>query len=232
MNLENVQKTWECFGATDPMWAVLGWEGKDRNRWNAEEFFQTGVNDINRVMSQIDLITNYPLNTSRCLDFGCGLGRLTIPLAGHFTNVYGVDISPSMISKANAFSSDVPNARYHINLEPDLKLFESDFFDCIITLIVLQHLEISYQKNYTAEFVRLIKPGGLAVFQMPDQLERFASYREFKSNTRPEMEMHGMSTENVTSHIESCGGKVLQILEDDACGNLCRSFRYFVTKQG
>ena len=37
---------------------------------------------------------------SRTLDFGCGVGRVAIPLARRFEHVVGLDVSPGMLTRA------------------------------------------------------------------------------------------------------------------------------------
>ena len=60
--------------------------------WDAKDFFQTGVTEIDRVM---EYAATLPVSFARhrALDFGCGIGRLTQALASHFSEVHGVDIA-------------------------------------------------------------------------------------------------------------------------------------------
>ena len=48
------------------------------------------------------------------LDYGCGVGRLTLPLAERCEHVYGVDVSPSMLREAarNAARMGLPNVEW------------------------------------------------------------------------------------------------------------------------
>lgn len=230
MDIHNLQQNWEEFGKSDPLWSILTWEGKKDNKWNPDEFFKYGEWDISRIQTQIQEIESYSLKFDRCLDFGCGVGRLTIPLSKRFKEAYGVDIAHSMISRANGFSKDLKNCRFHINQQPNLKLFESDFFDLIVSLIVLQHIDPKYQVRYIQEFIRIIKPGGMIVFQLPDGIKLLASSEYYNELNGPEMEMHGMNKDEVISLVLKSGGKVLNIIDDTSCGDECPSYRYFVCK--
>ena len=54
------------------------------------------------------------------LDFGCGVGRLSIPLSKRFAKVIGVDIAPTMVELARSFAVDRPNIDFIVNDRPDL----------------------------------------------------------------------------------------------------------------
>lgn len=40
-------------------------------------------------------------------DFGCGVGRLTLPFADCFDNVVGVDISPAMLAEGEKIADEI-----------------------------------------------------------------------------------------------------------------------------
>jgi SAM-dependent methyltransferase len=58
-------------------------------------------------------------------------------------------------------------ARYVLNQSSRLEQFETASFDFVYSDIVLQHLEPSAAEGYVAEFLRVLKPGAIAVFQLP-----------------------------------------------------------------
>src|SRR2546423_14230350 len=100
MKLKSLQEAWDEAGRDDPLWSVLSQSGKRRNRWDLEDFMQTGVDEIDALIAYLSGL-GLPLPRARALDFGCGPGRLTQALARHVTEVDGVDISASMIELAN-----------------------------------------------------------------------------------------------------------------------------------
>ena len=173
---------------------------------------------------------DYIRNGGRCLDFGCGVGRLTLPLAERFMEAIGLDISSTMIAEAQKWATNISNCRFVENNRNDLSIFESNYFDCVISMIVLQHIAPDYQKTYIEEFVRVLAYDGIACFQLPDKFTRKASYSEFSEQISPEMEMHGKEPLEVKSIIESAGAKVLNVMEDESAG-VCRSYRYILTKE-
>ncbi len=166
MYLQTLGDTWNRFGEADPMWAVLMEPARYGNRWNKREFFETGRADVKYVMQVIGEL-EFPLRHGRALDFGCGLGRLTQALAGYFDEVHGVDIAPAMIRRARASNPYDERCHFHVNQRRDLKMFADQQFDFVLSLLVLQHMRPAVAKSYLAEFLRVLAPGGLLLFQQP-----------------------------------------------------------------
>ena len=51
-----------------------------------------------------------PVDNQSALDFGCGVGRLSHALADLFLNVTGIDVSPTMVAKANELNNNPDKA--------------------------------------------------------------------------------------------------------------------------
>jgi len=56
MRLPRLQKAWNEAGKTDPYWAVLSDPQKKGNRWKIDEFFQTGISEIDALMRDLDAL--------------------------------------------------------------------------------------------------------------------------------------------------------------------------------
>ena len=169
MQIGELQKNWEAFAQTDPMWAILSVPDKQGGKWNPDEFFRSGAIEIEAVLSRGDAL-GITIKRGKALDFGCGIGRLTQALCQHFETCYGVDIAPTMISEARRFNRFGDRCNYVVNSDPDLRLFPDGVFSFIYTNIVLQHMQPRYSKGYIREFLRVLAPGGIALFQVPSHL--------------------------------------------------------------
>jgi ubiquinone/menaquinone biosynthesis C-methylase UbiE len=109
-----------------------------------------------------------PHQRKSALDFGCGVGRMARSLASHFESYTGVDISEPMIARAREWNFDCPQCRFILNTTGDLRVFDSGSFDLIYSRFVLQHLPSrALVESYLRDFIRILKPGGLLVFQLP-----------------------------------------------------------------
>lgn len=161
---------WERQARTDPMWAVLSDPAKKGRKWNLREFMANGEREIALLWHQLARLDLTP-TPGTALDFGCGIGRLTQALARRFDRVIGVDISPTMIAVARDINHYPAIAEYVCNGHPDLRDVPSRSVDFIYSNIVLQHIEPQLSIEYLNEFFRLLKPGGVLVFQLPSHQE-------------------------------------------------------------
>lgn len=168
MSLKELQGNWNLFGKQDPLWAIATWPDKKGNRWKLDEFFALGQKEVDEVLEDIRKL-GLVFSRGRALDFGCGVGRLTQALAKHFTQVVGVDIAHSMIDLARRYNRHGSDCRYVLNEVADLRQFPEDDFDFVYSNIVLQHMEPDYSKAYIREFVRVLRPQGVVVFQLPSR---------------------------------------------------------------
>lgn len=175
--LDAVAQTWESLGTDDPLWAVLTVPGSEGGRWDLDEFFATGDDEVAELMRRLREL-GYPRATHRALDFGCGVGRLTQALARVFDEVVGVDVAASMLAEAQRLNRSGDRVRWVHNAAADLAVLGDERFDCVYTSYVLQHMDPVLARAYIAEFIRVLAPGGIAVFQIPvarlDDLDRVA----------------------------------------------------------
>jgi SAM-dependent methyltransferase len=107
-----------------------------------------------------------PARDRRALDIGCGPGRLMLPLADHFGEIHGIDVSDEMIKLARARLNSVPHAHLHVGSGSDLQPFENDYFDLVYSYVVFQHIPSQeIVLNYLREAQRVLKPGGILCCQ-------------------------------------------------------------------
>ena len=216
-SLEDVQRNWEAYAAADPMWAALMDPEKRGRRWDAGEFFATGDEEIATVLGHLAKIGVEPDPGADALDFGCGIGRLTQALARRFGSATGVDISPKMVELAHG-ASDLPNTSFVVNAAGDLGLFEDGRFGFVYSSVVLQHLEPRYSTAYIREFARLLEPGGVAVFQIPDRIKgdfvaRLRRRLRVRGRLRgePVAEMHCVPEDRVRELLADSGAVVADV---------------------
>ena len=80
----NSDKDWGHFAKLDPYYAVATHEKYHNDNLNAEalkEFFESGQRHIEEIFKVIHTHLAPAFRPVRALDFGCGVGRLVMPLA-------------------------------------------------------------------------------------------------------------------------------------------------------
>ena len=166
MDIGELQRNWDEFGRTDPLWAILSQPGMQGGRWDLDEFLAAGEADIDDAMARLEAL-GVEVRRGVALDFGCGVGRLTQALGRAFERAHGVDIAPAMIEEGQRINRLGDRCEYHVNGEPNLRLFDDETFDFVYSTLVLQHMEPRYISAYLEEFGRVLAPGGVAMFQVP-----------------------------------------------------------------
>jgi SAM-dependent methyltransferase len=258
MDLRRFDAYWNTLGRRDPFSAILIPGTLDGDAWDVDAFFATGRVDALHFIA--DLVRIAPnAGRERALDFGCGVGRITRVLADHFESVDGVDVARSMIARASELNRSQGRCRFHANRAVDLACFSTATFDVVYSRLVLQHLTPPVVSSYVREFLRVLKPGGALMFQLPgvvatDPEQAFCDapvtggvlkrhvpraivslYRRFKyrvvlRHSLARMEMFGMDRVSVESLIAVAGGRLLEVRPDQSHGTEHPGFEYWATR--
>jgi SAM-dependent methyltransferase len=247
LQLRREQQEWDDLASLDPCWAIFSNPEKKGGRWELEEFLATGEADVGRLLETAQSL-GYPHGRARALDFGCGIGRLTRALSAEFDECYGVDVSPRMVRLAQNVNSDRPNCLFLVNASRDLHIFESQTFDLVVSLHVLQH--VSSRRaivRYVEEFLRVTRPGGIIVFQVLTGMRwrdrrqlrarLYGALRRMGANERFLYQRLGLVPYRMTplrasviQHAVARAGENILRSEPEASEPRLESRRYFVTR--
>lgn len=161
-------RDWSKWGDTEPYYAVLS-----ENRYRAGkldaaarlEFFRSGEEHVDRIVSTIRSTFNPAFVPDRVLDFGCGVGRLVLPFARIAGRVTGMDVSAAMLAEAEA-------NRRHVGVD-NVQWLQAgdpsglrDGFDLVHSYIVLQHVPWKRGRPLVRSLAERVLPGGYLAVQV------------------------------------------------------------------
>jgi SAM-dependent methyltransferase len=239
---------WEELAAVDPLWAILSDPSKEGGRWELDDFLVSGKQEIDELMRRAERL-GHPFRRETALDFGCGVGRNTRALSAWFTDVIGLDVSAVMIKRARAVNRDVPGCSFRVNDAQDLADYATGTVDLLYSTLVLQHmLSDDLITGYVREFLRLLAPGGLLVFQLPTAIPwryrlqpRRRLYRLLRAVGLPAdllqrrfrlypISMRAISGPAINRLIAAGGGTLLAVDQSEIAGFRIPSATYWVTR--
>ncbi|WP_232493656.1 class I SAM-dependent methyltransferase [Novosphingobium kaempferiae] len=157
--IRDTDRDWQIIGETEPFFGVLTADRFKRENLDEDaraEFFRSGEGDINHFIDRMREIFG-PFEPRSALDFGCGVGRLTAPLAALTGTATGVDISPGMLAEARRHPH--PGLRF-------LDAIPHEPFDWVVSAIVLQHIPPERGYDIIAELLDRVGPDGGATIQI------------------------------------------------------------------
>lgn len=164
--MSSTDTAWEAFGKLEPYYGVFSkpyFLTKNLSGEVRDVFFATGEKHVDDVLGIVRESLDPNFAPRRCLDFGCGVGRVAIPLARRAKEVVGVDVSESMLAEArqNCETRGVAN----------LKLLRSDdelsalagTFDFIHSFVVFQHIPRKRGEAIFDSLLQRLSDGGVGV---------------------------------------------------------------------
>ena len=157
---------WEKFGNLDPYYGVLAqdrFRKENLTKGIKKEFFESGYNYIDSMIEKIHKYIDPDFLPEKVLDFGCGVGRLVIPLAERAKVVHGMDVSESMLLEAqnNCNQRTVKNALF---MKADDELTKlTGKYDFIHSFIVFQHIPVKRGEKIFEKLLDHLSDGGVFV---------------------------------------------------------------------
>jgi 2-polyprenyl-3-methyl-5-hydroxy-6-metoxy-1,4-benzoquinol methylase len=162
-------KAWEYYGKEDPYYGVLTQErytAKKLSEEAKEEFFATGERYVESVLKTVRDHLDPSFRPTRALDFGCGVGRLALPLARVSDSVVGVDVSESMLAIAEANGREQGLANVTFVKGDDSLSRVSGRFNFVHSFIVFQHIPPNRGAVIFKRLIDLLQDNGIGVLHV------------------------------------------------------------------
>jgi SAM-dependent methyltransferase len=183
---------WEELARREPYFAVLtneGLPGVASNSVATAEFFETGQADIAALLEAMTSLLGREIHPASTLDFGCGAGRLTLPLARISTRVVGCDIAPTILAHARQNLERAALRNVTLLSNDELTALPDGHFDLVCSLLVFEHIPPSTGYALIRTILRLLAPRGVAALHVPFErkggLRRYARFARGRSRRRP-----------------------------------------------
>ncbi|WP_313336096.1 class I SAM-dependent methyltransferase [Sphingobium yanoikuyae] len=159
--MRDTDKDWNNIAEARPYYGVVTLEKFLTPDAEAlDEFFRTGEEYVAQEYQYISRI--YPdFAPKSALDFGCGVGRLAIPLARFTGNGCGIDIADNMLALAGEHAR---NAGVNLTLRKDVPCDAQ--FDWVNSFIVLQHIPPERGYEIIRRLWQCVATNGLLAIQL------------------------------------------------------------------
>lgn len=230
-----IQEEWKTLGETEPHWSVLTWDEfhGDQLEANLEAFYATGKPNV-EWMQNLARRNGYEMGTGQtCLELGCGVGRVTLPLSDVFDRVHGFDISPGNLAEAGAAikARGVDNIAL-TQLHSIQEIADIPEYDVLFTVIVLQHNPPPIQTYVLDALLSKVRAGGAAYFQLPTYLPHYRfDVDEYLASPSGGMEMHAVPMQKVLGMLRDHGFELREVVQDNFTA-LPGSHSFFAVKTG
>ncbi len=116
-------------------------------KWSYRHTFVAKMKYIDKVLSKIP-------KSSKIFDAGCGEGKLVDKYRALGYDITGMDMqySSEFVKKGNILETG----------------FDSDKFDVVVNLDVIEHMNFEDQEKLVKELSRILKPNGLLIMSVPN----------------------------------------------------------------
>jgi 2-polyprenyl-3-methyl-5-hydroxy-6-metoxy-1,4-benzoquinol methylase len=204
--VSHIENEWSEYGKSDVYWSVMTSEKYSSKNLTAEsisEFYDSGKDTMRQIEVTLrrcqEIWRGSAWVGGKCLEYGCGVGRVTFQLAKAFRTVTGLDISPGHLVIAEKRAKDLSINNISFKKLSKLKELESyGNYDFIFSVIVLQHNPPPIMMQILRFFFQHLEKDGIVMFQIPVQKKEY----KFKIddyllgiNNNKGMEMHMLPQE-------------------------------------
>ena len=230
---QHIAAEWRKYGAEKPHWSVLTHSDflPENIAHTVEEFYATGrehakmmLNPIARSGASID-------HFNRVMDFGCGVGRLTLALAPRASEIVGVDISPPHLALARERAGADTNAKF-VAIDSVEQIGSLGRFDLIVSFIVIQHNPPPVMAEILRKLLSCLTDGGFIIIQIPTYINGY-SFRlaDYLAAPRAGIEANPLPQHVIFKIFADARCDILEVREDNFLGGPSLSHTFAARKR-
>jgi SAM-dependent methyltransferase len=217
-----IKAAWTYLGLTRPHYSVIT-ENQflpENFQGSVESFWDSGQVEAAEVQRVLERHRFGNLSDRVCVEYGCGVGRVTMGFSSRFSRVHGYDISPGHLeyAKRRAHEIGVTNVSFH--LCPDDALTDLEECDFFYSRIVFQHNPPPVISGLIKKVVSALRPEGIAIFQVPTYGfgYRFCLEEWLNADHALDIQMHCLPQEHVFALLFAGNCLPLEVREDNSTG--------------
>lgn len=236
--LAKIEAAWSHLGATRPHFSVIT-DARFRPEHigdSIDRFWASGEAEARSVQQ---ILARHGLRRPSggvCVEYGCGVGRVTAGLARIFRAVHAYDISENHLEHARARVKELGIGNVRLLRCSASSLERLEPCDAFYSRLVFQHNPPPVIYRLIQLSLRALQPHGIAIFQVPTYLigYRFKIEQWLTTEHALDMQMHCLPQQSIFTLIAQEHCELLEIREDDATGAPDRfiSDTFIVRKRG
>jgi SAM-dependent methyltransferase len=184
---------WEAVGDTAPYHSVLTTDNYRPERFAENEisFFESGKHDLALILALLHRIGRPAEGFCRCLEFGCGVGRVTAQLAATFSEVLALDISRPHLRLAQGYLAGLGHTNVSFLQVTPEDLHPGTGYDLWFSRLVLQHNPPPVTLEILNRMFAGLAPGGVAIFHVPTyHIGYYFKITDYLADSLPPENMH------------------------------------------
>ena len=182
---------------------------------NLSQFWATGHAEAQVLLQSLERSGLIDVKDKTAVEYGCGIGLLSLGLAANFKQVHSYDVSDSQIKLAQQAADDaaVHNCLFHFcSGNPFAAVEPNDFFYSKNTF---QHYPPPIIYQFIRNALRSLKPDGVALFQVPTyQPEYSFSISDWLSRDDIEASIHCLPQQAIFALIAEAKCELLEVKEE------------------
>lgn len=192
---------------------------------NPDAFWAGGVAALDGVLEMLDAPALRAEDV--VVEIGCGIGRITRPLAQRCSRIYALDVSERMLALAREHNPDADNVHWLLGDGESLTGVPDRVADACYSFVVFQHIpDPAVTLGYVREMGRVLRPGGWSAFHISNdpgvhqprrrslraRLGRSAAAPQRSVQRQPEWLGSSLELESLCGVAESAGLEVERVV--------------------
>ncbi len=186
--MNKTYRYWEKFGKEDPyFWVTTNDKFKDiRDAESLNQFFREGKDYICNIFKIIQNRLNRNFSPTRVLDFGCGAGRVLLPLSDMVDEAVGMDISPTLLNVVEKHKEEKKKTNISLFLSDEKLSLLNGKFDFIHSIYVFQHIPTEQGLSIFRRLIKKLNKDGVAMIHFVYESD-ITIFRKFIEWTKSEI---------------------------------------------